>query len=290
MELETGHAMNNGFQELKFRAGGFLTRCLVAGPEDGEVLLLLHDAAFGGASDVSWKALIPILSQNYRVIAPDLLGFGGSDKAIFVDRSPYDFRISHILSVLDVLAIDGKVHAIGSSFGGSMALHMLRRHADRLVSVASIAGAGGGWRTDFGRQILGHWDGTRQGLAKIVAVLADGNEEFDIEAHLDQRFYWACKEGHYRAVVAPSTLLPEALVSKVTRNPFPPVADSSVPVLLIAGLRDKLIERDWPQKLSALLPGKCSVEEMDAKHSPNLDRPADLSNVLTRWLASNGKG
>ena len=63
-------------------AGGFRTRYLEAGPAqraDVPTVLLVHDGAFGADAGVTWSRLIPMLSTRYRVVAPDLLGYGGSD-------------------------------------------------------------------------------------------------------------------------------------------------------------------------------------------------------------------
>lgn len=271
--------------EIEVNAAGFKTRCLVGGPDDGEVVLLLHDAAFGGSSDVSWSRIIPGLARRYRVIAPDLLGFGGSDKVVYVDRSPYDFRNLHVLAVLDALEVSGPVHLIGSSFGGSMGLHMLREPAGRLASVASIAGAGGGWRTDFGRSVLGQWDGTREGLKVIAATLAEDSPEFNLNEHVDARYKWASMNGHYRAVAAAGIKLPAAFASSGTRDPFPKTPDSDIPVLLIAGERDELVLQDWPEKILPLLPARTKAVRMNSKHSPNLEIPTETLKVLGSWLA-----
>lgn len=280
--------INTPVEEKYLSAGGFMTRCLIAGPEQAEVVLLVHDAAFGGAADVSWGTIIPALAQTYRVIAPDMLGFGGSDKAVFVDRSPYDFRIAHLTALLDCLEINAPIHLIGSSFGGSLGLHMLRTDAHRLASVVSVAGAGGGWRTDYGRSILGAWDGTREGLRSITETLATASAEFDLEAHLDLRLHWAAMHGHYRAVMAAGIRLPEALARSGQRDLFPKLPESEVPVLLIAGTRDKLVDQDWPEKIRPFLPRRTSVQLMDAKHSPNLETPSAFLKVVTAWMSSNG--
>ncbi len=290
MNLENTKLDPAQINEIEILASGFRTRCLVAGPEDGEVVLLLHDAAFGGSADVTWGQIIPGLATKYRVIAPDLLGFGGSDKVVFVDRSPYDFRNLHVISVLDALRVSAPVHLIGSSFGGSMGLHMLRGNADRLASVVSIAGAGGGWRTEFGRTVLGSWDGTRQGLKVIAATLADDSLSFNLEAHVDQRFQWATANGHYRAVMAAGIKVPAALLVRNERDPFPKVPDSDIPVLLIAGKRDELVEPDWPEKILPLLTGNTTVIRIDAKHSPNLEIARETLSILHDWLSTQSGG
>lgn len=273
-------------EEVTLRAGGFDTRCLLAGPADAEAVVLLHDAAFGGSADVSWARIIPDLARRYRVIAPDILGFGGSDKVIFVDRSPYDFRNLHVLALLETLGVTAPVHLIGSSFGGSMGLNMLREHSARLRSVVSIAGAGGGWRTSFGREVLGAWDGTREGLKVIAETLADDSPTFDLEDHVDLRFKWACENGHYRAVVAPGVKLPAALARTAERDPFPKVPDSDTSVLLICGTRDELVQQDWPEQITPFLPHKTKTVRMESKHSPNLNMADELLGVLNDWLDS----
>ncbi|NTJ11780.1 alpha/beta fold hydrolase [Rhizobium lusitanum] len=280
----TGSESDAKVQEHFINAGGFLTRCLLAGPSDGKPVLLLHDAAFGGSSDVTWRQVLPALAKKYRIIAPDLLGFGGSDKVVFVDRSPYEFRNQHVLALLDVLGIKRPVHLIGSSFGGSMGLHMLREHASRLASVVSIAGAGGGWRTVFGREILGSWNGTREGLKAIAEVLASDSGTFSLDAHVDERFKSACTNGHYRAVTAAAIKLPPSLASSGDRDPFPRVPDSKIPVLLIAGQHDTLVEADWTEKLLPLLPSRSEALVMASKHSPNLDHAPALNEALLAWL------
>ena len=63
------------------------TRYSPAAPTDGApVLVFLHDGAWGGASDVTWGEILPLAAEKFRVIAPDLLGYGGSAKSIRVGR------------------------------------------------------------------------------------------------------------------------------------------------------------------------------------------------------------
>src|ERR1700744_549966 len=172
----------NEVEVIQKQVGVFNTRCLLAGPPSADVVLLLHDGGWGGASSVSWMNVIPLLARRFRVVAPDMLGFGGTDKAVFLDRSPYEFRIRHLGDLLDSLGIHGPVHAVGSSFGGSIALRMIEAHPERLASAVSISGTGGPWRTEFGRTSLGKWDGSREDLERIVDLLVVRNGSFDFDA------------------------------------------------------------------------------------------------------------
>lgn len=88
----------------------------------GEVLLLVH--GLGGSSS-SWGEVMPKLSRKYRVIAPDLLGHGQSDKPRG-DYSPAVFACL-LRDLLDALGID-KVTVVGHSLGGGVAMTFVSRH------------------------------------------------------------------------------------------------------------------------------------------------------------------
>jgi len=100
----------------------------------GEVLLLIH--GIGGSSN-SWSGVIPLLAKKYRVIAPDLLGHGESDKP----RDDYSVGAFAVLlrDFLDALDIP-QVTVIGHSLGGGIAMQFLYQHPDycrRLILISS---------------------------------------------------------------------------------------------------------------------------------------------------------
>lgn len=265
------------------RSGGFRTRYLEAGAENSEPVLLLHDGAWGGSSSATWGPLIPFLAERYRVLAPDMLGFGGTDKAIFVDRSTYSFRIAHLAEFLRTLDIVEPIHVVGNSFGGSVALRALTTpEAFDIKSVVSVAGAGGhNWRTLEGAEQLGRWDGTREDLARVTRFLIDETPEF--EAHLDERFKWASMPGHVKAVKAATVDVPEALKSKIADSWPAPLASTATPVLLVSCLRDKLLKPEWAEELRAVIPGALTAQ-IDDRHCPGVDRPQELNNLLMNFF------
>lgn len=103
---------------------------------DGPAVLLLH--GFPLTSHL-WRGLIPILASRHRVLAPDLLGLGASDKPRGV---ALDIRAqtTYMGELLDHLGID-HVAPIGHSTGGGIAqlLAASRPGVDALVLIDSIA-------------------------------------------------------------------------------------------------------------------------------------------------------
>lgn len=100
----------------------------------GPPLLLVHGI---GDSAATWSRVIPLLAKNFTVIAPDLLGHGGSDKP----RADYSIGgfANGLRDLLAVLDID-RVTVVGHSLGGGIAMQFAYQYPElvgRLVLVSS---------------------------------------------------------------------------------------------------------------------------------------------------------
>jgi pimeloyl-ACP methyl ester carboxylesterase len=100
----------------------------------GETVLLIHGMA--GSSD-TWRAVIPQLAKKYRVVAPDLLGHGRSDKP----RGDYSLGAFAVWlrDLLDELGVT-RATIVGQSLGGGVAMQFVYQHPDyceRLVLISS---------------------------------------------------------------------------------------------------------------------------------------------------------
>jgi pimeloyl-ACP methyl ester carboxylesterase len=100
----------------------------------GDVLLLIHGMA---GSSATWRAVLPQLAKKYRVVAPDLLGHGESDKP----RGDYSLGAFAVWlrDFLDELGIT-RATVVGQSLGGGVAMQFVYQHPDyceRLVLISS---------------------------------------------------------------------------------------------------------------------------------------------------------
>ena len=103
-----------------------------AGPESGPVVLLLH--GFPSSSRM-FRDLIPRLSDDYRVIAPDYPAFGHS---AVPERSAFGYTFDHLADVVDglleQLAI-GKFAMYVMDFGAAVGFRLALRHPERLSAI-----------------------------------------------------------------------------------------------------------------------------------------------------------
>jgi len=106
----------------------------------GAPVLLIHGSGPGVSAWANWRGVIPLLGTNYRVIAPDMAGFGytQSEQAPAFDVARW---VDQVVQFLDQLGL-AKVHVVGNSFGGAVALHLARRHpqrVDKLVLMGAVS-------------------------------------------------------------------------------------------------------------------------------------------------------
>ena len=106
------------------------------GPEDVPVVLLLHGSP---GSRFDFRTVTPQLNDRYRLIAPDLPGFGASSKRV----PDYSIRshATYCLDLLEHLGID-RVHLVGFSMGGGVGLELYRAAPERVVSLTLLSAIG----------------------------------------------------------------------------------------------------------------------------------------------------
>ena len=107
-----------------------------AGPEDGPVVVLLHGFPELG---YSWRHQIPALAgAGYRVLAPDLRGFGRSDAP--ADTAAYSIRAlaADVLALLDFAAAERGI-VVGHDWGADVAWKTAWMHPERVAAVAGLS-------------------------------------------------------------------------------------------------------------------------------------------------------
>ncbi len=106
----------------------------------GVPLLLIHGSGPGVSAFANWRLVMPALAQTRRVIAPDMVGFGFTERpsdAIYT----LDRWVAHAIGVLDALGI-AQADLVGNSFGGALSLALAVRHPQRVRRLVLMGSAG----------------------------------------------------------------------------------------------------------------------------------------------------
>lgn len=141
----------------------------------GQPLLMLHGGGPGASGAPNFVRNIPALATHFRLIIPDLPGYGRSTKGL--DRKdPFGDLATTMFGLLDALGID-KVHALGNSLGGACGLRMALDRPARIGRLV-LLGPGGvdttrSLPTAGLKRLLDYYSGEGPTREKVAVFLRD---------------------------------------------------------------------------------------------------------------------
>jgi len=124
-----------GYDPRYVNVGGLWMAYVETGPADGEPVLLLH-------GEPSWsflyRTVMPVLAEaGFRTIAPDLIGFGRSDKPAAIGDHSYARHVEWVRAfAFDRLDLRG-LTLVGQDWGGLIGLRLVAEHPDRFARVVA---------------------------------------------------------------------------------------------------------------------------------------------------------
>jgi 2-hydroxymuconate-semialdehyde hydrolase len=265
---------------------GLSTSYLEAG--EGEPVVLLHGGEFGAGAEIGWERTIADLAARYRVLAPDMLGFGQSAKVIdFVDGR--GMRIRHVARVCEALGVDS-AHFVGNSMG---AINLLADATSEtpLLPVRSlvIICGGGEIRQNKHFEALQEYDATREAMRRIVeALFHDAGYPAD-DDYVGRRYESSTAPGAWEAVAAARFRRPGT-----SRPPTPSSARAydriKVPTLIVEGGDDKLLPAGWAAEIAKQIRDGRSVVIEGAGHCPQIEQASAVNDLLLDFLSTVGEG
>lgn len=243
----------------------------------GPVLLLVHGLPLNHAM---WREQIGFLGQHYRVLAPDLRGFGGSTGA--GEISSMEQFADDLAHLLDKLSIHQPVHYGGLSMGGYIGLHFWHRHRSRLASLmlcdcraAADPPAGATQRLALADRALA------EGMLPVADVMVQ--RLVDAES-ARQRPTWA-EEVRAMILAAPVTGTAAALRGMAQRLDLTDwLARIDLPTLVIVGDRDAISPPAEMADIAARIPGAEIHVIPDAGHLAPWEQPATVNPLMLDFL------
>ncbi len=159
------------------RAHGIETNYLEAGAS--EPVVLVHGSGPGVSAYANWRLTLPALAEGVRVFAPDLVGFG------FTERPPgvrYDLGTwtDQLLGFLDAVGIE-RASIVGNSFGGAIALSLAARHPDRVDRLVLMGSVGVSFPITEGLDAVWGYQPSFEAMRRILDYFAYSRDLVDDE-------------------------------------------------------------------------------------------------------------
>jgi 2-hydroxymuconate-semialdehyde hydrolase len=260
---------------------GLVTAYLEAG--QGDPVVLLHGGEFGVNAELGWEKTIAALAEHHRVLAPDMLGFGGSAKVVdFTDGR--GMRIRHIARFCGVLGVDS-AHFVGNSMGAVNMFVDATSESPVLParSLVMICGGGEIQRNEHSAALY-DYDATLSGMRRIVeALFYDPSYPADDE-YVRRRYESSIAPGAWEALAAARFRRP-GVVPSPPPSSARPYGRIAAPTLVVEGECDKLLPSGWAAEIAAQIPGGRSCVVPKAGHCPQIERPSVINHILVDFLS-----
>jgi 3-oxoadipate enol-lactonase len=236
----------------------------------GPAVLLLHSTAADGRQ---WQAQISDLSDAFTVVAPDLRGYGHSP----LSSEPFS-HAEDILQLIDSLGLDSFA-LVGSSGGGAIALQVASAVPERVSALVLFCAAAEGVEPTaelraFGRKedaLLENGD---------VAGATELNVDMWIQPQVEETTRELFREMQSHAFQLQLTA-GEDVHEREMETDLPRIACRA---MIVSGGRDIRWFHDVADYLAAELSDAIRIDLPWAGHLPNLERPAETSQLIRDWV------
>lgn len=149
-------------------ANGIKTNYLEAGK--GDPVVLIHGSGPGVTSYANWRLVLPALAENFRVLAPDMVGFGFSERPANIQYGVQTWA-DQVVGLMDTLELP-TAHMVGNSFGGAIALRIATQHPDRVGKLVLMGSMGVPFPITEGLERVWGYEPSFENMRKVLDVFA----------------------------------------------------------------------------------------------------------------------
>jgi pimeloyl-ACP methyl ester carboxylesterase len=260
-------------------ARGIETSYLEAG--SGDPVIMLHGSGPGVSALANWRHNITTLARRFHVLAPDIVGFGTTER-------PHDVIYSlrtwtdHIWAFLDAHGIE-KTAIVGNSLGGRIALQMATDRPDRITKMVLMGTPGVGMTATDGLAALRAYQPSHDAMRDLLrnyfavdpAMITDELVAIRYEASIAGGAYEA-----YRAMFFDPRHAGTQL--GITENEVRAIA---TPTLLVHGREDKVVPVQVAVTMLGLLPNADLHVFSACGHWTQIERADEFSALVADYLA-----
>lgn len=215
----------------------------------GFPLLLVHGSGPGVSAYANWRLVIPALAKQCRVLAPDMVGFGYTDRPAGIELN-MKVWVQQTIDFLDALKIE-KTDIVGNSFGGALAIAMAVEHPERIRKIILMGSMGMNFEISEGLDAVWGYEPSVENMKKMLDLFVyDKTIATDDLAKM--RYEASIQPGFQESF---SSMFPEPRQQWVEFMAYDDEKIAKIPhdVLIIHGREDQVIPISNSYKLITLI-------------------------------------
>ena len=266
-------------------ADGIRANYLAAGSANAAAgtVLLLHGSGPGVTAYANWRLVIPALAERFHVVAPDLVGFGYSDRPDGAAYGP-DTWVAQVLSLLDGLGLD-HAHVVGNSFGGAIALRLAATVPQRVRRLVLMGSMGVHFPITEGLERVWGYEPSPENMRRVLDTFAYSRDLVNDDL-ARVRYESSIQPGFQEAFAA---MFPSPRQRWVDALCTPEDELRALPhhTLVVHGREDQVIPVAASHRLADLLPNADLAVFSRCGHWSMIERNAEFNRIVGDFLAGD---
>ncbi|MDR1621676.1 MAG: alpha/beta fold hydrolase [Synergistaceae bacterium] len=216
---------------------------------EGFPVALLHGSGPGVTAWANWGKLFPLLEKEFRVIAPDLAGFGFTDRPEGMEYNLNNW-VQQTVGLLDALKIE-KTNLVGNSFGGALALSMAIKYPERVGKLVLMGSMGVSFPITYGLDRVWGYSPSQANMEELLEIFTY-DHSFSTPALVKTRYESSIQPGFQESF---SSMFPEPRQKSVEKMASNENYIRNIPheTLIIHGREDRVIPIETSLRLINLI-------------------------------------
>jgi pimeloyl-ACP methyl ester carboxylesterase len=247
----------------------------------GEPLFMVHGSGPGVSAWANWRLVIPTLAEKYDVVAPDIVGFGYTDRPDGFSYNIANWR-EHLLGFADALGLE-RFSVVGNSFGGGLAISMAVNHPERIDKLILMGACGVSFPITEGLDAVWGYEPSLENMKRIMKTFA-WSEELGNNAEL--------AEMRYRASIQPgfhesfSAMFPPPRQRGVDdlATPEDQIRGITAPTLIVHGRDDQVIPVENAYRFNQLIDNSEVHVFGQCGHWTQIEKASEFCQLVINFL------
>lgn len=217
------------------KTGNYTTNYLEFG--EGKPVVFIHGSGPGVSAYANWRLVLPEISKVAHCYAPDMIGFGYSDKPTGITYNKALWT-QQIVDFMDAVGLE-KADFVGNSFGGTLALSMAINHPERVDRLIMMGPMGVEFDISYGLNEVWGYKPSAENMKKMLDLFCY-DKKFASDELAETRYKASIEPGFQEAF---GSMFPEPRQNSVNDMSFTDEEIKAVrnKTLIVHGREDKVI-------------------------------------------------
>lgn len=247
---------------------------------EGYPVVMLHGSGPGVTAWANWNKVFPILEKDFRIVAPDMVGFGFTDRPEGISYN-MNVWVQQTIDLFDALGIQ-KAHLVGNSFGGALALSMAIKYPERVDKLVLMGSMGVSFPITYGLDRVWGYTPSVANMEELLEIFTY-DHSFATPDLIKSRYEGSIQPGFQESFSSMFPAPRQDRVESMAGNQNY-IRDIQNETLIIHGREDRVIPLETSLKLIQLIKnaqlhvfGKCG-------HWTQIEHSEEFANLVANFF------